>query len=63
MSPSRLVLMFGILILVLVLALLFSCILWVKARARFRPPRPFPPRAGPQYRIPPRASPYIRVIT
>ena len=34
LSPSRIILAFGILLMILVLALLFSCVLWFKARGQ-----------------------------
>merc|ERR1719266_1842070 len=56
LSPSRLALAFGILLVILLLALLASCTLWMRARAHLkrpkpstlfapRPPRPPPPGA------------------
>ena len=44
LSPSRIILAFGILLLILVLALLFSCVLWMKARGRVRPRPPGHPK-------------------
>ena len=37
LSPTRIVLAFGVLLLILVLALLFSCVLWMKARRSTMP--------------------------
>jgi len=37
LSPARIVVAFGTLLLILVLALLFSCVLWMKARRRIMP--------------------------
>ena len=48
LSPSRLALAFGILLVILLLALLASCTLWMRARAHLKRPKPImtsrPPR-------------------
>ena len=50
LSPSRLALAFGILLVILLLALLASCTLWMRARAHLKRPKPMMPT-----RAPPRA--------
>ena len=40
LSPSRLIIAFGILLVILLLALTASCILWLKARSALRRPKP-----------------------
>ena len=67
LSPSRIVLAFGVLLLILVLALLLSCVLWMKARRRSLP-RPRPPvghgriqRPQPPFLLPQSRQPYVRV--
>lgn len=68
LSPTRLVLAFGVLITVMIASLLLSCYLWMKARKKMMPrPRmgPIPIQRGP-YMMPgtrPRPAPYIRVLT
>ena len=78
LSPSRLALAFGILLVILLLALLASCTLWMRARAHLKRPKPMmttrPPRphhqgalvAAPPNRGPPfliaSRPPYLRVI-
>ena len=62
LSPSRLVLVFGVVVVVLVVALTLSCVLWVKARRRVMPRARHPrhPAPGP-YMVPHSRQPYIRV--
>ena len=63
LSPSRIVLAFGILLLILVLSLALSCLLWMKARRKSLP-RPRAPvhRMQPQpWVVPHSRQPYIRV--
>jgi len=63
LSPSRIVLAFGILLLILVLSLALSCLLWMKARRKSLP-RPRAPvhRMQPQpWVLPHSRQPYIRV--
>ena len=62
LSPTRLVLAFGVLIVVIIISLLFSCYLWMKARKRMMPRPPMPIQRVP-YMMPNRARPYIRVMT
>ena len=62
LSPTRLVLAFGVLIVVIIISLLFSCYLWMKARKRMMPRGPVPIQRVP-YMMPNRARPYIRVMT
>ena len=62
LSPTRLVLAFGVLIVVIIISLLFSCYLWMKARKRMMPRGPMPIQRVP-YMMPNRARPYIRVMT
>ena len=62
LSPTRLVLAFGVLIVVIIISLLFSCYLWMKARKRMMPRPPLPMQRVP-YMMPNRARPYIRVMT
>ena len=40
LSPSRLIIAFGILLVILLLALTASCVLWLKARSALRRPKP-----------------------
>ena len=40
LSPSRLIIAFGILLVILLLALTASCVLWLKARSSLRRPKP-----------------------
>eukprot|EP00090_Calanus_glacialis_P002288 TRINITY_DN11708_c0_g1_i5.p1 TRINITY_DN11708_c0_g1~~TRINITY_DN11708_c0_g1_i5.p1 ORF type:complete len:436 (+),score=115.20 TRINITY_DN11708_c0_g1_i5:86-1309(+) len=60
LSPARIFLAFGTLLLILVLALLFSCVLWMKARRRIMP-RPNHRQRGPLM-MPNMPRPYIRVL-
>ena len=62
LSPTRLVLAFGVLITVMIASLLLSCYLWMKARKRMMPRGPMPIQRVP-YMMPNRARPYIRVMT
>ena len=64
LSPTRLVLAFGVLIVVIIASLLLSCYLWIKARKRMLPRPPIPIQRVP-YMMPSRArpGPYIRVVT
>jgi len=62
LSPTRLVLAFGVLIIVIIASLLLSCYLWMKARKRILPRPPMPIQRVP-YIMPNRARPYIRVLT
>ena len=63
LSPARIFLAFGVLLSIIVLALLFSCVLWMKARRRIMPRPPLHPRQRGAYIMPSRARPYIRVLT
>merc|ERR1719242_956381 len=47
LSPSRLALAFGILLVILLLALLASCTLWMRARAHLKRPKPIMTNRGP----------------
>jgi len=61
LSPARIVLAFGTLLLILVLALLFSCVLWMKARRKIMPrPHKHHRQRGP-IMMPNMPRPYIRV--
>lgn len=40
LSPSRLILAFGVILFILLLALVFACMLWMRARAQSRRPKP-----------------------
>ena len=76
LSPSRLIIAFGILLVVLLLALVTACVLWLRARAALRRPNPYnlrsqrartlmpaaaaPPR--PVFVRSPHPTPYIRVV-
>ena len=62
LSQTRLVLAFGVLIIVIIASLLLSCYLWMKARKRMLPRPPIPIQRVP-YMMPNRARPYIRVLT
>ena len=78
LSPSRLALAFGILLVILLLALLASCTLWMRARSHSKRPKPSspffttrpprPPGATLVPASPPRGpfvvsrAPYIRVV-
>lgn len=62
LSQTRLVLAFGVLIIVIISSLLLSCYLWMKARKRMMPRPPIPIQRVP-YIIPSRARPYVRVLT
>lgn len=62
LSPTRLVLAFGVLIVIIIASLLLSCYLWIKARKRMLPRPPMPIQRVP-YMMPNRARPYIRVMT
>ena len=76
LSPSRLALAFGILLVILLLALLASCTLWMRARAHLKRPKPMmttrPPRPPPGALVPAPPTrgpfliasrpPYLRVI-
>lgn len=48
MSPSRVILAFGIVLFILLLALVIACMLWMRARSRRHPPSPPPPLRGPK---------------
>ena len=41
LSPSRLIVAFGVLLVVLLLALVAACMLWLRARSALRRPSPF----------------------
>ena len=78
LSPSRLALAFGILLVILLLALLGSCTMWMRARSHWkrpnpstifapRPPRPppgtiVPAQPRPPFMVASRGAPYIRVV-
>ena len=64
LSPTRIVLAFGVLIVIILISLLFSCFLWMKARRKMMPRPPVHPlQRGPPYIIPSRSRPYVRVLT
>ncbi len=53
LSPSRLILAFGVILFILLLALVFACMLWMRARAHSRRPKP------PNMKAPPPPHPMI----
>jgi len=61
LSPARIVVAFGTLLLILVLALLFSCVLWMKARRRIMPHTHKHHRQRGPLIVPNLPRPYIRV--
>ena len=60
LSPSRLIIAFGILLVILLLALTASCVLWLKARSALRRPKPHAILTRAQRHLPP--PPGTRIV-